>query len=419
MKPLGWRASARIAWRDLSGGFRGLRLLFICLFLGVATLAAIGSLTASITGELSARGQTMLGGDVEIAMTQREADRDELAAMQEMGELSETIRMRAMAQLADTDPSADGPQAVLSELKGVDSAYPLYGDFVLQGGVLDEPLAPTEMVIGQSLSDRLQIEPGESLRYGTATFIIRDVIADEPVGRWRVERDRRPVRADKPRPFDQYAILPGREARSIFADEPAAARDQHPRSIEPGYILRDDRPGRAAAVRIDRGFQNRRYHRALDDGRRRVREPSGPYPLIGIARCLSARCRSTGLGRRGVYWATGAGPVIDKHGTGRSAPNRPNRNRIGRKNRAGVRGRGFRKNRRIEYNNRHRLFRDRLLRGAQFSDGRGRDVERRYAALDLHQRSDRRTGLRGRQSPSLGIERAEEQKCGGRQPGDE
>jgi putative ABC transport system permease protein len=180
MKPLGWRASARIAWRDLSGGFRGLRLLFICLFLGVATLAAIGSLTASITGELSARGQTMLGGDVEIAMTQREADRDELAAMQEMGELSETIRMRAMAQLADTDPSADGPQAVLSELKGVDSAYPLYGDFVLQGGVLDEPLAPTEMVIGQSLSDRLQIEPGESLRYGTATFIIRDVIADEP-----------------------------------------------------------------------------------------------------------------------------------------------------------------------------------------------------------------------------------------------
>ena len=111
---LNWSTSAKIAWRDLSGGFRGLRLLFICLFLGVATLAAIGSMTASITGELSARGQTMLGGDVEIAMTQREANAEELAAMRDAGELSETIRMRAMAQRADT--AEDGPQAVLSEL---------------------------------------------------------------------------------------------------------------------------------------------------------------------------------------------------------------------------------------------------------------------------------------------------------------
>ena len=93
MTVLGWKAGAWIAWRDLSGSFRGLRLLFICLFLGVATLAAVGSLTASITGELSAQGQAMLGGDVEIAMAQREANSEELAAMRKAGELSETIRM--------------------------------------------------------------------------------------------------------------------------------------------------------------------------------------------------------------------------------------------------------------------------------------------------------------------------------------
>ena len=55
MSRLGWRAAWRIARRDLHLGFRGLRLLFLCLFLGVATLAAIGSLTASITGALFLR----------------------------------------------------------------------------------------------------------------------------------------------------------------------------------------------------------------------------------------------------------------------------------------------------------------------------------------------------------------------------
>ena len=46
---LGWRGAWTFARRDLNASFRGLRLLFVCLFLGVATLAAIGSLTAAIT----------------------------------------------------------------------------------------------------------------------------------------------------------------------------------------------------------------------------------------------------------------------------------------------------------------------------------------------------------------------------------
>src|SRR3546814_3152697 len=62
----------RIARRDLAARFRGLRLLALCLFLGVATLAAIGSLTRGITAELEARGQTILGGDVEFALRSEE-----------------------------------------------------------------------------------------------------------------------------------------------------------------------------------------------------------------------------------------------------------------------------------------------------------------------------------------------------------
>ena len=63
----------RIARRDLAARIRGLRLLAVCLFLGVATLAAIGSLTSGITAELASRGQTILGGDLQFGLPQRQA----------------------------------------------------------------------------------------------------------------------------------------------------------------------------------------------------------------------------------------------------------------------------------------------------------------------------------------------------------
>ncbi len=96
-RPLGWRESWRIARRDLHSGFRGLRLLLVCLFLGVATLATIGSLTASITAELAARGRVLLGGDVEVAMTQRQISPSERAALAELGQVSDTIARSTFA----------------------------------------------------------------------------------------------------------------------------------------------------------------------------------------------------------------------------------------------------------------------------------------------------------------------------------
>ncbi|MEG3180247.1 ABC transporter permease [Sphingomonas sp. LT1P40] len=178
MRTLGWSQSWRIARRDLHTGFRGLRLLFVCLFLGVATLAAIGSLTASITGELGARGRTLLGGDIEVAMTQREASAAEKAELRGLGRVSETIRMRAMAQRTGAVANG-GPAAVLTELKGVDGVYPLYGTMTLQSGAY-APLAPDRVLIGQALADRLDVGTGARLRYGTADFTVAGIIADEP-----------------------------------------------------------------------------------------------------------------------------------------------------------------------------------------------------------------------------------------------
>ena len=161
----------RISRRDLSARIRGLRLLAICLFLGVATLAAIGSLTAGIGEELSRRGQTILGGDIEVAIAQRTATRAELAALRKAGSLSETIRLRAMAISNDS---------LLAELKAIDGAYPHYGALKLQDGAVAEAPAKGEIYIGPTLSERLDIANGGTVRFGEVTFKVAGIISDEP-----------------------------------------------------------------------------------------------------------------------------------------------------------------------------------------------------------------------------------------------
>jgi len=179
LRTLGWGPAWRIGRRDLHAGFRGLRLLFLCLFLGVATLAAIGSLTSAITGEIAARGQTILGGDIEVAMTQREIDPGHRRDLVRLGKFSETIRMRAMAQNVGAQRVGATSASVLTELKGVDSVYPLFGALTLQGHAY-APLSPDRILIAPALAERLDVRPGDRLRYGTAEFTVAAIIADEP-----------------------------------------------------------------------------------------------------------------------------------------------------------------------------------------------------------------------------------------------
>ena len=145
-----WALALRLARRDLRARFRGLRLLLVCLFLGVGALAAIGSLSSAIEGELAARGQTLLGGDVEFEIGQRRAEADERRAIAAVGRVSETVRMQSMA-INDT-------QSVPIELKAVDSVYPLYGALTLADGRRAPEIGANELLVGQALIDRLAVD---------------------------------------------------------------------------------------------------------------------------------------------------------------------------------------------------------------------------------------------------------------------
>lgn len=176
MSTLTWAAAWRIARRDLHRRFRGLRLLLVCLFLGVGALAAIGSLTAAIQGELDAQGQTLLGGDLEVEVWQRPLTEDETAFLESYGTVSDGLRLQAMASAG----SGAGEAAAPVELKAVDANWPLYGELVLEGGSRMGAPPPGQAFIAPGAADRLGVRPGDTIRIGTQDVTVAGIIAAEP-----------------------------------------------------------------------------------------------------------------------------------------------------------------------------------------------------------------------------------------------
>lgn len=164
----------RLALRDLRGSKAGLRLLAVCLFLGVAALAGIGSLSTAILTGLSERGQVILGGDIQAEAAQRSATREERAAFSRLGTLSETTQMRAMAA------TPNGNQSLLIELKGIDAPYPLYGTLRMAPGALAARPSGTDVAIAPALAEKLGLKVGSRIRVGEAQFRIVGIIAEEP-----------------------------------------------------------------------------------------------------------------------------------------------------------------------------------------------------------------------------------------------
>ncbi|KPL69726.1 ABC transporter permease [Erythrobacter sp. SG61-1L] len=169
---LPWATAWAIARRDLHRRFRGLRLLLVCLFLGVGALAAIGSLTGAIEGELKSRGKEILGGDLEVSLWQRAPTVRELMVLNGYGRVSGGLRMQATASAGD--------MAAPIELKAVDSEWPMFGSFTLKDGTKAGAPPEGQAWLAQGAAERLGVGPGDSFRLGTQVLKVGGIIGEEP-----------------------------------------------------------------------------------------------------------------------------------------------------------------------------------------------------------------------------------------------
>ena len=178
--------SAAVAWRlarrELRGGIRGFRIFLACLALGVAAIAAVGSVRSAIEAGLAAEGAVLLGGDAELDFTYRFATDEERAWMDANAQaVSEIAEFRSMAVVE----RGEMVERALTQIKAVDDAYPLVGEITLRPEMtLVDAFAAQDglpgAVMDRVLADRLGLQQGDDFRLGTQDFRLTALIASEP-----------------------------------------------------------------------------------------------------------------------------------------------------------------------------------------------------------------------------------------------
>ena len=175
----------RMAGRELRASWRRLVFFFVCVAVGVGAIVALRSLIQSVGATMMAETRALTAADILIASRQPWSDEvlaiidATLASEPELARTS-SIEIASMARPADETKTI----ARVVELRGVQAAFPFYGEFVLQddvpyhhgllagGGALVRPVLLTQLDV--TLDDQIVI--------GEGTFEIRGVILREPGG---------------------------------------------------------------------------------------------------------------------------------------------------------------------------------------------------------------------------------------------
>ena len=172
------KIAIRFAARELRGGLVGFRVFLACLALGVAAIAAVGTVRAGIEAGLEKEGAALLGGDAEVEFTYRFARDAELNFLNEIATtVSETVNFRSMIVVERTA----GVERGLTQIRAVDTAYPLVGQVTLDPAIsLDTALADTGSVMERVLADRLALTVGDTFQLGSQEFTLRAILDRYP-----------------------------------------------------------------------------------------------------------------------------------------------------------------------------------------------------------------------------------------------
>ncbi|MBB2672641.1 UNVERIFIED_ORG: putative ABC transport system permease protein [Rhizobium esperanzae] len=169
----------RLALRELRGGIRGFYIFLACIALGTGAIAAVNSVSQSITDTIASQGQELLAGDVRFELNNREATPQEMGFLESLGTVSVSTGLRSMAR------RPDGSDQALVEVKAIDDAYPLYGRFAAEpnyplAALLSAQSGTYGAVAAPLLLDRLGLAVGDELLLGNVKLSITGTVKTEP-----------------------------------------------------------------------------------------------------------------------------------------------------------------------------------------------------------------------------------------------
>ncbi|RMF13688.1 MAG: FtsX-like permease family protein [Alphaproteobacteria bacterium] len=174
-----WGLAWRLARRELRDGLKGFRVLIACLVLGVASIAGVGSLGASLRAGLAEQGRVLLAGDLSVRSFQQPLSVEVLEELRKAGTVARTATLST-----NIFAVANGERA-LAALKAVDDHYPLYGDLTFsptssRDAVLERRNGMAGIALAPELAERLKVHPGDRIRLGSSEFVLRALLVSEP-----------------------------------------------------------------------------------------------------------------------------------------------------------------------------------------------------------------------------------------------
>ncbi len=171
-------ALSRLAFRDLRGGLKGLRIFLACIAIGVAAIVGVNSLSRALQDGLAREGRRLVGGDIALSVIHRELSPQERGWLAARGKLDDIATMRAMARNAAGD-------ATLADVKAVGPSWPPLGKaeftpaaapaqaFAKDGGAYGAE-------VDDVLLDRLGLKVGDHFKIGDLDLVISGKIVTEP-----------------------------------------------------------------------------------------------------------------------------------------------------------------------------------------------------------------------------------------------
>ena len=174
----------QMARRELRASWRRLLFFFACIAIGVGAIVAGRSMLQNAGLAIASEARSLLTADVQID-SNRAWTPETLAAIERISQplveaTTETIESPTMLRPADS--AHEG--AMMVELKGIDSGFPLVGEFKLANGdAFNYSLVQNSgAVVSVALLDRLKLEVGDDVKIGNSTFQIRGAFEKEPGG---------------------------------------------------------------------------------------------------------------------------------------------------------------------------------------------------------------------------------------------
>jgi putative ABC transport system permease protein len=174
-----------MAGRELRSSWRRLLFFFLCIGIGVGSIVALRSTIRNLNTSVTNEARQILTADVQIDST-RPWTPETLEAIRRIAQTpqveAQTETIEASTMLRPVDAEREG--VLMVELKGVEQAFPLVGEFKLADdrAFNFSLLERNGAIVAPLVLERLRLKVGDEVKIGDAVFQIRGVINREPGG---------------------------------------------------------------------------------------------------------------------------------------------------------------------------------------------------------------------------------------------